>query len=245
MVQSAAVEGLAIGLEKGVRVTKNARKIRQNRKRGVATKKTKLARELIREITGFAPYERRMMELLRVSRDKKAFKFTKARVGTHLRAKKKRDEIQNIMNAMRKQHKMWRRTILSASKIINITTRTNSILQPTLKFVPSIQNVQKRWSQVENFGPFDPPKQLTFKEVEERVIKAIKAWDRFPQDRSEKLTLDAKFEEDLGFDSLDHVEIMMALEDEFGFEIQQEVSEKLKSPRDVFKFICEREDVYE
>uniref|UniRef100_A0A0K0DVL0 60S ribosomal protein L36 n=1 Tax=Strongyloides stercoralis TaxID=6248 RepID=A0A0K0DVL0_STRER len=105
MVQSAAVEGLAVGLEKGVRVTKNARKIRQNRKRGVATKKTKLVRELVREITGFAPYERRMMELLRVSRDKKAFKFTKARVGTHLRAKKKRDEIQNIMNQMRKQHK--------------------------------------------------------------------------------------------------------------------------------------------
>ncbi|CEF67077.1 60S ribosomal protein L36 [Strongyloides ratti] len=105
MVQSAAVEGLAIGLEKGVRVTKNARKMRQNRKRGAATKKTKVVRELVREITGFAPYERRMMELLRVSRDKKAFKFTKARVGTHLRAKKKRDEIQNIMNQMRKQHK--------------------------------------------------------------------------------------------------------------------------------------------
>lgn len=56
--------------------------------------------------------------------------------------------------------------------------------------------------------------------------------------------MDAKFEEDLGFDSLDHVEIMMALEDEFGFEIQQEVSEKLKSPRDIFNLICEREDVY-
>lgn len=67
MVQSAAVEGLAIGLEKGVRVTKNARKMRQNRKRGAATKKTKVVRELVREITGFAPYERRMMELLRVS----------------------------------------------------------------------------------------------------------------------------------------------------------------------------------
>uniref|UniRef100_A0AC35TUH6 60S ribosomal protein L36 n=1 Tax=Rhabditophanes sp. KR3021 TaxID=114890 RepID=A0AC35TUH6_9BILA len=102
---STAVEGLAIGLNKGVRVTANARTARHSRRRGLASKKSKLARELVREITGFAPYERRMMELLRVSRDKKAFKFTKARIGTHLRAKKKRDEIQNVMNNMRKQHK--------------------------------------------------------------------------------------------------------------------------------------------
>ena len=33
------------------------------------------------------------MELLRVSRDKRALKFLKKRLGTHLRAKKKRDEL--------------------------------------------------------------------------------------------------------------------------------------------------------
>ncbi|VDM54547.1 unnamed protein product [Angiostrongylus costaricensis] len=38
---------------------------------------------------------------------------------------------------------------------------------------------------------------------------------------------------------------MMAIEDEFGFEIPIEDSEKLKNARDVFKYICEREDVYE
>ncbi|CEF67076.1 Acyl carrier protein, mitochondrial [Strongyloides ratti] len=139
---------------------------------------------------------------------------------------------------------MLRRTILSASRITSIAIRSTSVFQPALKFTPSKESIQKRWSQVESPGPFKPPKQLTFKEVEERVLKAIKTWDRFPQDRINKLSLDAKFEEDLGFDSLDHVEIMMALEDEFGFEIQQEVSEKLKSPRDIFNLICEREDVY-
>ncbi|KAF1753427.1 hypothetical protein GCK72_019984 [Caenorhabditis remanei] len=41
------------------------------------------------------------------------------------------------------------------------------------------------------------------------------------------------------------VEIVMALEDEFGFEIQLQDSDKLKSIRDAFKYICEREDVYE
>ncbi|WKY01126.1 hypothetical protein Q1695_015268 [Nippostrongylus brasiliensis] len=104
---------------------------------------------------------------------------------------------------------------------------------------------QKRYSQVEVFGPFDPPKQLTFKEVESRVLKAIRAWDRFPADKESLLKIEADFVKDLGFDSLDQVEIMMAVEDEFGFEIPLEDSEKLKSPRDVFKYICEREDVYE
>uniref|UniRef100_A0A1I7Z629 Acyl carrier protein n=1 Tax=Steinernema glaseri TaxID=37863 RepID=A0A1I7Z629_9BILA len=101
------------------------------------------------------------------------------------------------------------------------------------------------YSQVHEFGPIDPPKQLTFKEVEQRVLKAIRAWDRFPQDRESQLTLDAKFVEDLGLDSLDKVEIVMSLEDEFGFEFPDADADKLKTPRDVFKYICEREDVYE
>ncbi|CAJ0941150.1 unnamed protein product, partial [Mesorhabditis belari] len=105
--------------------------------------------------------------------------------------------------------------------------------------------IQKRYSQVNVFGPFDPPKPLTLKEVEQRVLKAVRAWDRFPADKEKLLTMDATFAQDLGFDSLDQVEVTMALEDEFGFEIPLQDAEKLKSPRDVFKYICEREDVFE
>lgn len=36
---------------------------------------------MIREVCGFAPYERRAMELLKVSKDKRALKFIKKRVG--------------------------------------------------------------------------------------------------------------------------------------------------------------------
>lgn len=42
------------------------------------------------------------MELLRVSRDKRALKFLKKRLGTHLRAKKKRDELSNVLVQQRK-----------------------------------------------------------------------------------------------------------------------------------------------
>uniref|UniRef100_A0A0R3RG47 Acyl carrier protein n=1 Tax=Elaeophora elaphi TaxID=1147741 RepID=A0A0R3RG47_9BILA len=98
---------------------------------------------------------------------------------------------------------------------------------------------------VDEMGPFTPPKKITFEEVEQRVMKAIRAWDRFPEEKKETLTLDSDFVKDMGFDSLDHVEIVMSLEDEFGFEIPESDSEKLKTPRDVFKYICEHEDVFE
>lgn len=102
---TAAVEGLAFGLDKGHKVTKNPRKQRQSRHKGRLSKKTRVVRELVREVTGFAPYERRVMELLRISKDKKALKFLKKRVGQHTRAKRKRDEIQTVLTNMRKHHK--------------------------------------------------------------------------------------------------------------------------------------------
>lgn len=44
------------------------------------TKHSKFVRDMIRDVCGFAPYERRAMELLKVSKDKRALKFIKKRV---------------------------------------------------------------------------------------------------------------------------------------------------------------------
>jgi len=55
----------------------------------------------------------------------------------------------------------------------------------------------------------------------------------------EQVTPDAKFIEDLGADSLDTVELVMALEEEFGHEIPDEEAEKLQSVGDVIKYIEE------
>ncbi|NXH97059.1 RL36 protein, partial [Pachycephala philippinensis] len=104
---------MAVGLNKGYKVTKNVSKPRQCRRRGGSTrlcpgpasrltKHTKFVRDMIREVCGFAPYERRAMELLKVSKDKRALKFIKKRVGTHIRAKRKREELSNVLAAMRK-----------------------------------------------------------------------------------------------------------------------------------------------
>ncbi|XP_060576418.1 large ribosomal subunit protein eL36-like isoform X2 [Ruditapes philippinarum] len=95
---------LAVGLTKGHKTTKidNPSKKRQSRRRGTVTKKTRFVRDLVREITGFAPYERRIQELLRISKDKRALKFCKKRLGSHVRAKKKREEMQDMLQKMRK-----------------------------------------------------------------------------------------------------------------------------------------------
>ena len=53
----------------------------------------------------------------------------------------------------------------------------------------------------------------------------------------DQVTAEAKFIEDLGADSLDTVELVMALEEEFGSEIPDEQAEKLQSVGDVIKYI--------
>ena len=53
----------------------------------------------------------------------------------------------------------------------------------------------------------------------------------------EKVTSSAKFIEDLGADSLDTVELVMAFEEKFSVEVPDEDAEKLKSVEDVVAYI--------
>ena len=57
--------------------------------------------------------------------------------------------------------------------------------------------------------------------------------------KGEQVTPEAKFIEDLGADSLDTVELVMALEEEFGIEVPDEQAEKLQSVGDVIRYIEE------
>ena len=57
--------------------------------------------------------------------------------------------------------------------------------------------------------------------------------------KPEQVVPEAKFIEDLGADSLDTVELVMALEEEFGLEVPDEQAEKLHSVGDVMKYIEE------
>jgi acyl carrier protein len=59
--------------------------------------------------------------------------------------------------------------------------------------------------------------------------------------KPDQVTPEAKFIEDLGADSLDTVELIMALEEEFGIEVPDEQAEKLLTVGDVVKYIEEHQ----
>ena len=71
-------------------------------------------------------------------------------------------------------------------------------------------------------------------EVLERVTKIIV--DRLGVEESE-VTLEASFKDDLGADSLDVVELVMELEDEFGMEISDDDAEKISTVGDAVNYI--------
>ncbi|MEN7536241.1 MULTISPECIES: acyl carrier protein [Aurantiacibacter] len=58
----------------------------------------------------------------------------------------------------------------------------------------------------------------------------------------EKVTPDASFIDDLGADSLDIVELVMAFEEEFGVEIPDDAAEKINTVGDAIKYIEEHTD---
>jgi acyl carrier protein len=57
---------------------------------------------------------------------------------------------------------------------------------------------------------------------------------------AEQVTPSASFIEDLGADSLDTVELVMAFEEEFSVEVPDEDAEKLQTVGDVIKYIEEK-----
>ena len=70
--------------------------------------------------------------------------------------------------------------------------------------------------------------------IDEKVIDIIV--DKLGVDRAE-VTPEAVFVDDLGADSLDLVELIMAMEEEFGMEIADEDAEKLRTVQDVINFV--------
>ncbi|XP_011232295.2 acyl carrier protein, mitochondrial [Ailuropoda melanoleuca] len=85
-----------------------------------------------------------------------------------------------------------------------------------------------------------PP--LTLEGIKDRVLYVLKLYDKIDP---EKLSVNSHFMKDLGLDSLDQVEIIMAMEDEFGFEIPDTDAEKLMCPQEIVDYIADKKDVYE
>lgn len=76
---------------------------------------------------------------------------------------------------------------------------------------------------------------------DQEILSKVKAMVASQLGKSEdEITLEASFIEDLGADSLDLVELIMSMEDEFGLEISDEDAETIITVQDAINFITER-----
>jgi acyl carrier protein len=124
------------------------------------------------------------------------------------------------------------------NSIFNIASRILSrpILERALLKRPTITgniSLNKRWAH-------NAP--LTYDFVRERILLVLRLYDKVNPD---KLTLDSHFVNDLGLDSLDHVELIMELENEFNFDIPEKDAENLITPRHILEYITNKEECYE
>lgn len=78
----------------------------------------------------------------------------------------------------------------------------------------------------------------TTDKIEQKVIEMVA--EKLNKDKS-IITTNSRFIEDLKADSLDTVELMMAIEVEYGIDIPDDEATKIKTVSDVIKYIKERQ----
>ncbi len=69
-----------------------------------------------------------------------------------------------------------------------------------------------------------------FEKVKEIIVNELKV-------EADKVTLEANLHDDLGADSIDAVEVIMSLEDEFGISIDDDAAQNIKTVQDLVNYI--------
>ena len=77
--------------------------------------------------------------------------------------------------------------------------------------------------------------------TEEPLVSSMQCFDKVDPG---KLTVDSHFLNDLGLDSLDHVEVIMMMEEEFMFEFPDDDWERLYTPAAITQYVADRFDVF-
>lgn len=98
------------------------------------------------------------------------------------------------------------------------------------------------WEHHAAVPPYSDMPRLAQEGIKDCVLYVLKLYDKIDP---EKLLVNSHFMTDLGLQSLGQVEIIMAMEDEFGFEIPDTDAEKLMCPQEIVDWIADKKAVYE
>ncbi|KAG0332698.1 hypothetical protein BG000_009808 [Podila horticola] len=82
---------------------------------------------------------------------------------------------------------------------------------------------------------------LARSDVEKRVLDILAGFNKVD---ANKISLQANFNADLGLDSLDTVEVVMAIEEEFSIEIPDKDADEIKSAEQAVEYISKRDDAH-
>ncbi|KAF9192682.1 hypothetical protein BGZ51_005071 [Haplosporangium sp. Z 767] len=82
---------------------------------------------------------------------------------------------------------------------------------------------------------------LARSDIEKRVLDILTGFNKVDE---KKISLQANFNSDLGLDSLDTVEVVMAIEEEFSIEIPDKDADEIKSAANAVDYISKREDAH-
>ncbi|KAJ2230009.1 mitochondrial acyl carrier protein [Coemansia sp. RSA 485] len=106
---------------------------------------------------------------------------------------------------------------------------------------PTVSLVKQRLAMPSMTRWYSAGGAMTRDTIKERIFQVLQDFDKVNQ---EKLSDVADFNKDLGLDSLDTVEVVMAIEEEFSVEIPDDEADKITTVKEAIEYISHREDAH-
>ncbi len=96
----AAKTGIIGGFNSGFKTTPRARPVSRKTRLALPHKRLRAVKSIIQEVAGFTALDKRVSELLRVGKEKRAVKVCKKRLGSISAAKKRKTKVEDIIRTM-------------------------------------------------------------------------------------------------------------------------------------------------
>jgi len=109
-------------------------------------------------------------------------------------------------------------------------------------FLPRhVWNVSRSQTRLPRYAEFSTGNALPKDAIESRILNVIKGFEKVDPT---KVTTTSSFSNDLGLDSLDAVEVVMAVEEEFGIEIPDAEADEIQTVQQAIDYISKTPEAH-